>query len=430
MKQNHETIATGTPARGLALFREAFQLGRPFWVFLGASFLFSFGMFVFVLLYNLHLLAHGFDEAFLGQVAGATTAGNILGTLACVFLNRRIGLKATVLLFFAGLPLTLALRVLVTGKWALLGLAFLTGVLFAIWAISVTVVVAQVTSERLRPAGFSVYLVVCIGVGVIADPVGGHLPEWITAWAGASADRARQLAMLAAAFIIALGLWPASYLHLTRPVGGPPVTFPRGPFVIRFMLAVAVLNVATAAFNPFANAFFAQQLHLPASQIGLVFSVGQLAQVVAILVSPLILRRLGLVGGVAGMEIAAGLSLVLLAVAPAGGIATLGYAGYLAFQWMDEPAMESLLMARVEPHERSGAAAMMYMTIFAAGAVTAPLAGRAITLFGYPTVMVGAAFLLLLGGTLFGLLLGKFERSAPSSVSLDEQVGGPPEIAQ
>lgn len=424
-KHNEQTIQPGRPVRALALFRDAFQLERSFWIFLGASFLFSFGMFIFMLLYNLHLLARGFDEGFLGHVAGATTAGNIIGTLACVWLNRTIGLKATVLLFFAGLPLTLVLRVLVNGQWALLGLAFGTGLLFAIWAISITVVIAQVTSERLRPVGFSVYLAVCIGVGVIADPVGGHLPAWITAWSGASADQSRQWAMLAAAFVIALGFWPAWHLRLTRPAGEPPVTFPRGPFVMRFMFAVLLLNIATAAFNPFANAFFAQQLHLPAAQIGLVFSAGQLAQVVAILVSPLILRRLGLVGGIAAMEIAAGCSLALLAVSPAAGLATLGYAGYLAFQWMDEPAMESLLMAKVQPHERSGAAAMMYMTIFGAGAVTSPLAGHAITRFGYPTTMVSAAAFLLLGGTLFGLLLGKIERAETPPARSGERIPGP-----
>lgn len=112
------------------------------------------------------------------------------------------------------------------------------------------------------------------------------------------------------------------------------------------------------------------------------------------------------------MEFAAGISLLFLATGPPGMMAASGYAGYLAFQWMDEPAMESLLMTRVQPHERSGAAAMMYMTIFAAGAVTAPLAGKGITHFGYSAVMTVAAFLLLVGGMLFGLLLKKYEREA------------------
>lgn len=393
-----------------------YNLGKPFWIFLCASCLFNFGMFMFVLLYNLYLIDLGYKEDFLGWVASATTAGNILGTFAAVMLNRRVGLKVSVTGFFACIPFVLALRALVTGQIALLGFAFLAGLLFSIWAISFAVVIAQLTTDEQRPVAFSVYLATVIGVGVVADPVGGRLPGWLAAWFGiAGAAHAKQMALLLACALLALAFLPASRLRLAAPESGEKVRYPRSPFVLRFLIAVAVMSIATAAFNPFANAFFSQYLRMPAHQIGLVFSGGQFAQVIAILLSPLILRRLGLVWGVATMELAAGLSLALLATGPPAMAAVAGFAGYLAFQWMDEPAMESLLMTRVAAHERSGAAAMMYMTIFAAGAVTAPLAGKGITRFGYPAVMGAAAFLLLLGGMMFGFLLRNIEPKKQSN---------------
>ena len=66
----------------------------------------------------------------------------------------------------------------------------------------------------------------------------------------------------------------------------------------------------------------------------------------------------------------------------------------------------------VEFCERSGASALMYMTIFASGAIAAPPAGKGLTLFGYPAVLSVAAFLLLLGGVLFWLLLKKYDKDA------------------
>lgn len=393
-----------------------YKLGKSFWIFLSASCLFNFGMFIFVLLYNLYLIDLGYKEDFLGWVASVTTAGNILGTFAAVMLNRRVGLKASVMGFFACIPFVLALRALVTGQVALLGFAFLAGLLFSIWAISFAVVIAQLTTDEQRPVAFSVYLATVIGVGVVADPVGGRLPGWLATLFGTTeAAQTKQWALLLACALLALAFLPASRLRLARPESGEKVRYPRSPFVLRFLIAVAVMSIATAAFNPFANAFFSQYLRMPAHQIGLVFSGGQFAQVIAILLSPLILRRLGLVWGVASMELAAGLSLALLATGPSAMVAVAGFAGYMAFQWMDEPAMESLLMTRVAPHERSGAAAMMYMTIFAAGAVTAPLAGKGITRFGYPAVMGAAAFLLLLGGMMFGFLLRNIEPKKQSS---------------
>ncbi len=392
-----------------------YRLGNQFWIFLAASCLFNLGMFMYVLLYNLYLLDLGYKEDFLGWVSSAMTAGNILGAFAAVTFNRHIGLKASVLVFFVSMPIISAMRAVVTDRATLLGFAFLAGTFFSIWAISFAVVIAQVTTAEQRPIGFSVYLATVIGVGVVADPIGGQLPKLLTALFNLTGEaQAKQVALLIACCVVSLAIWPATRLRLARPTGGARVSYPRSQFVFRFLIAVAVLNIATAAFNPFANAFFSQYLRMSADQIGLVFSGGQLAQVVAILLSPLILKRFGLVWGVASMEFAAGLSLVFLATGPPGMMAAVGYAGFLAFQWMDEPAMESLLMTRVQPHERSGAAAMMYMTIFAAGAVTAPLAGKGITQFGYSAVMTVAAFLLLIGGMLFGLLLKKHERETES----------------
>ena len=385
------------------------RLERPFWLFLAATCLFNFGMFMFVLLYNLYLLDRGFKEDFLGWVASCSTIGNIAGTFLAVWLNRRVGLKRTVMICFACGALIMAARSLVTGRPALLGFALLAGLFFAVWAISIAVIVAQVTTPEQRPLGFSVYLGVVIGMGVFADPLAGRLPGWMGAAFGAdSPEQAKQWVLLGSCAIIMLALWPLSRLRFRSTQESARATYPRSPFIMRFLAAVAVMTLATAAFNPFANAYFARELRMPVHDIGLVFSAGQLAQVAAILISPLILRRVGVVWGVTLMEVAAAGSLLFLAAGPPGILAACGFAGYMAFQWMDEPAMESLLMTRVRPHERSGASSMMYLTIYLASAVAAPAAGFGLARFGYAPVMSTAALLLLTGGLMFGLLLRGF----------------------
>lgn len=399
-------------AKGLAGWWERNRLARPFWVFLAVSCLFNFGMFIFVLLYNLYLLDRGFKEDFLGLVASFSTVGNIAGTFLAVALNRRIGLQRTVMLCFACGVLVSAARALVTGEAALLGLAFFAGIFFAVWAISIAVIVAQVTTPEQRPLGFSIYLAVVIGIGVVADPLAGRLPAWLgDSFGAATPAQAKQWALLCGCALIVLALLPLSRLRFTRTQTTARATYPRSPFVVRFLVAVAVMTMATAAFNPFANAYFSRHLRMPVEDIGLIFSAGQFAQVVAILLSPLILRWVGVVWGVALMEVAAALSLLFLASGPPGALAAFGFAGFMAFQWMDEPAMESLLMTRVRPHERSGASSLMYLTIYAASAVAAPAAGFALARLGYATVMSVAALLLLAGGLMFGFLLRGFDQN-------------------
>ena len=393
-------------SRGVSGWWGIKNLGRPFFVFLSASCLFNIGMFMFVLLYNLYLLDIGYKEDFLGWMSSMTTAGNLVGTLFAVLLNRLIGLQRSVVVCFAATATIAALRSLLVGEAALLGIAFTAGLFFALWAISITVVIAQVTTAETRPLAFSIYLATVIGIGIIADPVGGHLPLWLNRLFGpASAAVSKQWALLLSAGIISLAVLPAMRLRLPQVTNKKRATYPRSSFVLRFLIAVAVLNIATAAFNPFASAYFSRFLKMPVEDIGLVFSGSQLAQVVAIVLSPLILRKFGLIWGIVYMELAAGISLATLATGPPVMMAVLGFAGFTAFQWMDEPAMESLLMTKVEPHERSGATALMYMVIFAAGAATAPLAGTGLTHFGYPAIISAAAFLLVLGALLFGFLL-------------------------
>ena len=408
-RDEREVIA----AKGLAGWWERNRLARPFWVFLATTCLFNFGMFIFALLYNLYLLDRGFREDFLGTMASFSTVGNIAGTLLAVALNRRIGLQRTVMLCFACGALVSAARSLVVADAALLGLAFFAGLFFAVWAISIAVIVAQVTTPGQRPLGFSIYLAVVIGMGVVADPLGGRLPAWLgNAFGAASPAQAKQWALLVGCALIALALLPLSRLRFKHTQTTARATYPRSSFVVRFLAAVAVMTMATAAFNPFANAYFSRYLRMPVEDIGIIFSAGQLAQVLAILLSPLILRVVGVVWGVALMEVAAALSLLFLATGPPGMVAAFGFAGYMAFQWMDEPAMESLLMTRVRPHERSGASSLMYMTIYAASAVAAPAAGLALARIGYAPVMSVAALLLLTGGLMFGFLLRGFDGDA------------------
>jgi MFS family permease len=414
------TPETGNVSR-VSGWRGSKNLGRPFFVFLAASCLFNIGMFMFVLLYNLYLLDIGYKEDFLGWMSSMTTAGNLVGTVFAVLLNRLIGLQRSVVVCFAATATIAAMRSLVVGEVALLGMAFTAGLFFALWAISITVVVAQITTPETRPFAFSIYLATVIGIGIIADPVGGHLPLWLNSLFGPTSDaQSKQWALLLSAAIVSLAVLPAMYLRLPQAMKEKRATYPRSSFVVRFLIAVAVLNIATAAFNPFSSAYFSLYLKMPVEQIGLVFSGSQLAQVVAILLSPLILKKFGLVWGIVYMEMAAGISLATLATGPPAMLAVLGFAGYTAFQWMDEPAMESLLMTKVEPHERSGATALMYMVIFASGAVTAPLAGKGLTRFGYPAIIGAAAFLLVLGALLFGFLLKRSVNETAQKINLGQ----------
>src|SRR5579863_9438151 len=140
---------------------------RAFWTFLFAENLYDFGLYIFVLLYNLYLLDLGYREDFLGWVASAMTAGSILGSLPSAGLARILGLKRMLVYGSAGVAAICAVRALPLGGAGLLTAAFVAGLISSLWAVSLPPVVAELTEEKNRPMGFSLWTGWGIGLGVI-----------------------------------------------------------------------------------------------------------------------------------------------------------------------------------------------------------------------------------------------------------------------
>jgi len=137
----------------------------------------------------------------------------------------------------------------------------------------------------------------------------------------------------------------------------------------------------------------------------MVFSLSQISQVLAILLAPLIYKKYGLVPGIMYTQIATALTLGCLAAVPVASAAVVMYAGYMAFQWMSEPGMYSLLMSEVAPSERTGASALNFFVISLASTIAATLAGQGIARFGYPQVMAITAVVAVVAAVAFHLLL-------------------------
>ncbi len=356
-------------------------LGGEFWTFLSASVLFNFALFIFVLLYNLHLLELGFGETVVGQISGAATVGTVAGTIPAALVVRRFGLRMTVIGTIAALAVMVPLRTLAVSRVALIALSSIWGLTFAAWAVAFAPAVAACVDEKRRPTAFSVFFAAMFSIGIAGNWVGGRLPAWV---------HGKEPALLLSGALVALALWPAWRLRLRAAAPAGERVYPRSPFLVRYLVPFAVWNLGTASFNQFANVYFAR-LHFSVERIGSVFSVAQGVQAGTVLLAPLVLQRLGLVSGIVSMMAAAAIALGGLAAQPAGAAAAFAYTAYMAFQWMSEPGLNTLLMNHVKERERSGAAALNYLVAFSAQAVAAFGAGALLSHFGYGPVLAGAA---------------------------------------
>lgn len=413
--RHHVRALVPTLSGGLRWWLSGTEFDPQFARFLGSAALFNCGLSVFFLLFNLLLLRRGMHEDMVGAVAAAMSIGNISGTLPGAFLLRRFGLSRVLATAFAGISAMCALRVLIPSPYALIGSAFLGGVMFASYAVSIPPAVAQFTTERSRRMGFSIVFASGIGVGIIAALVGSRLPAFLDRWPALSGF-SLEATLLAACGLAALGAIPASKLRTRESVSMSPESearkiYPRDPAVHRMLGALLMWNLATGAFNPFFNVYFVKELGLSLSSIGTLFAAGQAVQVASLMIAPAILRRFGSITGLAGMQCMTALSLAALALGPAGSIAGLMYTIYVATQYMSEPGIYSLLMERVATQERSGASALNFLIVFGGQAIAAAIAGMAVRRYGYRVVLALAGLAALFAGL---MMRGLFENRASS----------------
>lgn len=380
--------------------------GKELWVFLGASFLFDTGMYIFFFLFNLYLLDRGFKEDFLGSVTAAMGVGGIVGTIPGGVIAQRIGLRRALLLCMSLVPVVFGLRALTASHDLQLVFAFAGGLAISMWGVCIPPAMAQLTSEENRPFGFSLLFSFGIGIGVFAGLAGGALPGWLArVQPDAQPATVKQWALLISCGIAALGLWPASRLKFGAAPSREKRLYPSSRFLLRFLPAMAMWSLATGAFSPFFNAYFSKYLHFPVQRIGLIFSVSQMAQVLAILVAPFIFRKFGLVAGIMYMQIGTAVTLGFLSRSTAASVVAVTYAGFTALQWMSEPGMYSLLMNHVKPSERGGASALNALVMAACSAIAAQVAGPAFVRYGYPAVLSGTAAVALASAIVLRFLL-------------------------
>jgi len=408
----HAKTLIPTLWRGAKWWLATKSLGREFWTFLATSFFLDFGMSVYFFLFNFYLVDRGFTNGQLGRVASAMALGSLAGTIPAGLLAQRWGLRRTLFLCFAMLSSVAALRALVASEPSEIGLSFLAGAAFSIWAVSLSPAVAQLTTKHNRAFGFSLVFSAGIGIAALGGIVGGGLPGWLSraAWAPRGAH-ANQAALLISCAIIALGMWPLSGLTFQSAPDREKRSWVRNPFLFRFLPVIAIWSVVTNAFAPFFNVYFSQYIHMPMQKIGFVFAISQLAQVLAILFTPLIFRRFGLVTGIIYMQIATAVALGALAGVRSVSTAAFAYVIYMSFQWMSEPGMNTLLMNKMSPAERSGASALNFLVMSLSQSFAAAAAGASFTRFGYPAVLTVTAVVALGAAGLSRLLLGNGSRT-------------------
>ncbi|HEU5369096.1 MAG TPA: MFS transporter, partial [Ktedonobacterales bacterium] len=215
--------------------RQFGRMNRNARLYLLSNTLNSITVSIFVLLYNLYLVALGYQADFIGWLLVVGMVGGALGIVATSPLMARFGAKATLFWSSVGGGAAGALQLLIPQPLSLTLTSFVFGVAGGIYLVIGAPLLADGSQDTARSHIFSLNAALALVTAVIGQVLGGYLPTLVSLPAitqnglfhiiepllvsGAQA-RSYQLALLLAGVIAAPSFVPIILMDPTPPLSG------------------------------------------------------------------------------------------------------------------------------------------------------------------------------------------------------------------
>jgi len=269
------------------------------------------------LLFNLYLLAVGFDTLFVAKFAALNWTFHGLAVIPSGILSDLFGRRRVFLLSYTGNLLATTAIIFVTDPMWLLVLAAVTGLFEGGHAIVGPPFMVEQSRADERVHLFSLNGGIQVGAASLGNFAAGTLPFVFAALfdIGPESAWARRAALMCALPVMVCSMVP---IYLIREEW-KPIDIRRWVRDIEnygrigmLALTEALIGLALGFSAPFFNVFFEQHLNASTAQIGLIFAIGSLFTAVATLFIPLLVQRLGRVRTVTFVKLLGIPALILL----------------------------------------------------------------------------------------------------------------------
>ncbi|MFQ5857246.1 MAG: MFS transporter [Anaerolineae bacterium] len=320
-------------------------------------------------LFNLYLLAVGFDVAFIGLRILLSSAAAAVASIPAGMISDRIGRKLSFILGDGvGAAMSL-IAISTTNPTLLLGTAVVGGIFAALHGVAEPAFMAENSESFERVHLFSVSDGTRTAAAIIGSALAGLVPLVF-----AGVDQSARVELYRLVAYIGIGGWFASLIPaimLRRTATVRATNHARGrrvfanvkhPGRIWRLTAPEVLIGFGAGFAlPLMNVFFNRGLDSPEVEIGATFAAGQAFLVVGSFLAPLVAVRLGKVNSVVFTRMASIPFILLIAFSPDVGsvigsvltVAGLAYVARITLMNMASPVRSAFGMEILDPEERS-----------------------------------------------------------------------------
>lgn len=276
------------------------------------------GMTIQTLLFNLYLTRLGFQEDFIGQMAGLAPIASGLLAIPTGIISDRIGRRPFLLAAAAVMAVSQAGLCTVTNETYLLALSFMTGTAGTfIWVNHVPFLSENAVPQR-RAQAIAIWVSIQAITRMAVSLLAGSLPELMGRLTNTGTDlpEAFRYALYIGAALCLVAMLPLIGVHAKSSRDrvkeqDSPVPFPLRTFVA--FGAISICRGASMGFSfPFFNVFFQLAVGLSTPVIGLVFFLSQVVAVPCTVLAPALVRRMGPILTIVPTRIVGSLALICL----------------------------------------------------------------------------------------------------------------------
>lgn len=313
-------------------------------------------------MFNLYLLAIGFDVAFVGVRILTASIASAVFSIPAGLISDRIGRKLSFILG-DGLGAVMSLVAISTANPTLLLItAAIGGAFGSLHGVAEPAFMAENSEAFERVHLFSVSDGTRTAAAIIGAALAGLMPLLFV-----GADEAAKVGLYRLVAYIGIGGWFASLIPalLLKQTATPAMrsaklfAIKHPTRIWKLTLPEACIGLGAGLALPMLNIFFQQRLGSPDVEIGATFAAGQAVLVVGTFLAPLVAARLGKVNAVIITRLASIPFILLMAFAPDVGsvgwavaVAGLAYVGRVVLMNMASPVRSAFGMEILDPAER------------------------------------------------------------------------------
>ncbi|WP_338322883.1 MFS transporter [Lysinibacillus halotolerans] len=278
-------------------------------LFMVANVLIQIGMGVFMVMYNLYIRELGYSEAVNGSVISINSLATALMLVPAGIISDRYGRKSILLIGTLITAIMLFGRSIVSVEQPILTFAFIAGIVWAFVQVSAVPFLAENSKPNERIQLFSIHFSFVTIANVLGNLLGGFVADGFQFFFQLGEVESIRGSLMIGAAIFTVGLIPLLQLktsersqkdekalqnkRLKEDDNGDSNFKKNFKMIVLFGIANLMIGTGSGLVIPYLNLYFANRFDASNSYVGFIIALGSAMTAVAMLIGPILVKRVG-----------------------------------------------------------------------------------------------------------------------------------------